>query len=184
MSTQIRTVKEPKGLAVGAQVPNFEAKDLFDQTFQLSEALKKGCLVVIFYRGQWCPLCNKHLKAVEKRLEEIYAKGAQVVAVSPERSEFLKMTAEKTKASFQLLFDEDYAISRLFDLDFKPSLTSRMMYNKLLGANLKKAHSDDSERLPIPATYIIDQQGKVIWRHFDPDYKKRSSVGDIFANLP
>jgi peroxiredoxin len=58
------------------------------------------------------------------------------------------------------------------------------MYNKLLGARLKKAHSDDSERLPIPATYIIDSQGKVVWRHFDPDYKKRSSVTDILANLP
>jgi peroxiredoxin len=88
MPTQIRSVKEPKGLPVGAQVPNFEAKDLFNQTFQLTAALKKGSLVVIFYRGQWCPLCNKHLKAVENQLEEIYAKGAQVVAVSPERSEF------------------------------------------------------------------------------------------------
>ncbi|MCA1761082.1 MAG: hypothetical protein LC658_15045, partial [Bacteroidales bacterium] len=56
-------------------------------------------------------------------------------------------------------------------------------YNTMLGANLKEAHSDDSQRLPIPATYVINTDGKIVWRHFDPDYKKRSTVEDIVAAL-
>jgi hypothetical protein len=59
----------------------------------------------------------------------------------------------------------------------------RFIYNNVLGAKLKESHSDNSEQLPIPATFIISKEMKVIWRHFDPDYKKRSKMIDILANL-
>ena len=179
-----KTVKEVKGLSVGAFVKDFSAKDLHDDTFVLSEALKKGPIVVIFYRGQWCPICNKHLKELQDNLQKIYTLGASVIAISPEKSAFLKRTAEKTNASFKLLYDEDYKISNIFDVTFKPEIILRTLYNTMLGANLKEAHSDDSQRLPIPATFIISQEGKIVWRHFDPDYKKRSKVTDIIKNLP
>lgn len=179
-----KTVKEAKGLQVGDLVHDFSAKDLHDSTFTLSEALKKGPVVVIFYRGQWCPVCNKHLSTLQDSLQLIYDKGATVIAISPEQSEFLKRTAEKTHASFSLLYDEGYKISDLFDVTFKPDSLTSIMYNTMLGANLKKANTDDSQRLPIPATFIIGTDGKIVWRHFDPDYKKRSTVADIVKNIP
>lgn len=179
-----RSAKEANGLEVGEVVENFTARDLQDNQFNLKDALEKGPLVVIFYRGQWCPICNKHLKRLEKNLQKIYDKGANVVAISPEQSEFLKRTADKTNASFSLLHDKDYKISNQFDVTFTPGVASRFMYNAVLGANLKDAHSDNSQRLPIPATFIIDQVGKIVWRHFNPDYKKRASVSDILKNIP
>ena len=72
---------------------------------------------------------------------------------------------------------------RQFDLAFIPGKGLRYMYNKLLRANLKKAHSDDSETLPIPATFIVDTDSKVIWRHFNRDYKWRSKVQEIIDHL-
>jgi peroxiredoxin len=117
-------------------------------------------------------------------LKLIYAKGASVVAISPEQSEFLKRTAEKTNAEFSLLYDEGYKIANLFDVTFKPDSLTTVMYNTILRANLKETNTDDSQRLPIPATFIIDTNGKIVWRHFDPDYKKRSTVTDIVNNLP
>jgi peroxiredoxin len=114
----------------------------------------------------------------------IYDKGASVIAISPEQSEFLKRTAEKTQASFSLLYDEGYKISDMFDVTFKPDSMTTIMYNTMLGANLKKANTDESQRLPIPATYIIGTDGKIVWRHFDPDYKKRASVNEIIINIP
>jgi peroxiredoxin len=179
-----KKVKEAKGLKVGSQAPDFSASDLNDNVFSLTSALEKGPAVLIFYRGQWCPFCNKHLKALEKNLEKIYEKGASVVAVSPEKSEFLKRTADKTKASFSLLYDEDYKIAEAFDVAFRPTKFERAIYNKILKADLKNAHSDESQQLPIPATFIIGKDGKIIWRHFDPDYKKRSTVDDIVKNIP
>lgn len=182
--TIYKSAKEAKGLQIGDTVNNFSAVDLNDNTFVLSESLKKGPVVVIFYRGQWCPFCNKHLRQLQESLQIIYNKGASVVAISPEKSEFLKRTAEKTHASFALLYDDDYKIADLFDVKFRPDNISRVVYNTMLGANLKNAHSDDTQQLPVPATFIIGQDGEIVWRHFDPDYKKRSNVSDIVKNLP
>ena len=182
--TNYKTVKEAKGLQVGETIKDFSAVDLHDSTFTLSEALKKGPVVVIFYRGQWCPVCNKHLSHLQDSLQMIYEKGATVIAISPEQSEFLKRTAEKTHASFSLLYDEGYKISDLFDVTFKPDTMTTIMYNTLLGANLKKANTDDSQRLPIPATFIIGTDGKIVWRHFDPNYKNRSTTKQIIENIP
>jgi peroxiredoxin len=179
-----KKVKEAKGLKVGSQAPNFSASDLNNNVFSLTSALEKGPVVLIFYRGQWCPFCNKHLKKLEQNLSKIYEKDASVVAVSPEKSEFLKRTADKTKASFSLLYDEGYKIAEAFDVAFRPQKFERAIYNKILNADLKNAHSDDSQQLPIPATFIIGKDGRIIWRHFDPDYKKRSTVDEIINNLP
>lgn len=181
---EYKSVKEAKGLQVGDVVKNFEAVDLHDNIFELNEALRKGPVVVIFYRGQWCPFCNKHLSQLQDSLQMIYNKGASVIAISPEKSEFLKRTAEKTHASFSLLYDEGYKIADLFDVTFRPGGFARVIYNTILRADLKNSHSDESEQLPIPATFIIGQDGKIVWRHFDPDYKKRSKVEDIVQNIP
>lgn len=179
-----RTVKKAKGLSVGDSVADFSAKDLHDSLFVLKDALNEGPVVVIFYRGQWCPICNRHLSNLQDSLQLIYDKGAKLIAISPEKSAFLKQTAEKTHASFSLLYDEDYKIADLFDVSFRPDSVSRFIYNTILKAKLKEAHSDESERLPIPATFIIDTNGKIVWRHFDPDYKKRSSISDIIKHIP
>lgn len=181
--TIYKPVEEAKGLQIGDKVENFSALDQHDELFTLNEALKKGPVVIIFYRGHWCPVCNKHLSHLQDSLQLIYEKGAAVVAISPEKSEFLKLTAEKSHASFSLLYDEGYKISDTFDVTFLPDSRLRIMYNTMLRANLKNAHSDESQRLPIPATFIIGQDGKIVWRHFDPDYKKRSSVSDIVKNI-
>ena len=120
---------------------------------------------------------------VQSGLDLIEEKGATVIAISPEKPDLLEMTACKTGASFILLYDEDFKISDAFDVTFKPNTKQRMIYNTVLGADLKEAHSDDSERLPIPATFIIDEEGVVIWRQFDPDYKNRSTIEEIIDQL-
>ncbi|MGC9374363.1 MAG: peroxiredoxin-like family protein [Bacteroidales bacterium] len=183
-SQTYKDASEAKGLAVGAQAPLFSALDAEKSTFVLDEELKKGPVVVIFYRGHWCPVCNKHLGQIQDSLRLITEKGAIVVAISPEKPEYLEKMEEKTKAEFRLLYDEDYKISDAYDVTFLPNKKQIVLYNTMLNANLKETHSDDSQRLPIPATYIIDTKGKIVWRQFDPDYKNRSSVNEIINNLP
>lgn len=180
----IRSVENAKGIMIGDSVSNFIANDIHDSIYSLSNALERGPVVLIFIRGQWCPFCNQHLSQVQDSLPLIYEKGASVVVISPEKSEFIKKTIEKTGAEFTILYDEGYKISDAFDVTFKPDSISRFMYNSLLGAKLKEAHSDDSERLPIPATFIIGEDGKIVWRHFDPNYKNRSTIVAIVKNIP
>ena len=178
-----RTAEEAKGKEVGADVEQFTALNQFGKEFSLNEALEKGPVVMIFYRGQWCPICNQHLSNLQDSLSLIEAKGATVIAISPEKQEYLQKTEEKTGATFTLLSDDGFKISDAFDLTFTPGAGTRLMYNTALGADLKHAQTDDSQRLPIPATYVIGQDSKVIWRQFDPDYKNRSTVKEILEAL-
>ncbi len=179
-----RSADEAKGLIPGVKAPLFKAIDGSGSEFSLEKALQKGPVVIIFYRGFWCPVCNKHLAQIQDSLQMIHDKGAIVIAVSPEKPEYLDKMAEKSGASFTLLFDEDYKISDAYDVTFKPESKQLFVYNTILGAHLKETHSDESQRLPIPATYIINQDGIIVWRQFDPDYKNRSTVRDIIINLP
>ena len=178
-----RKAKEAKGLQVGETVKNFKAQGL-DETFELKKALEKGSVVLVFYRGHWCPVCNQHLSELQKDLEKIYEAGGQLIAVSPEKPEKLALTQEKTKAEFTLLYDKDYKIADQFDVKFRPNAMTRTTYNTVLGADLKNAHSDDSQQLPIPATYIINTDMKIVWRQLDPNYKNRSKIEDIIKNIP
>jgi len=140
-------------------------------------------VVLLFYRGQWCPVCNRHMSQLQEQLDEIEAKGAKVIAVSPEKQENLQKTKSKTGAEFTLLYDEDYKICEDFDVAFVPKEQLIELYDTRLDADLENAHSDNSQRIPVPATFIINQKGKVAWRHFDRDYKERASEEEIMEAL-
>ena len=178
-----KTVEEAEGIEVGATIIDFDAMDQDGNNFNLKNTLAEKAVVVIFYRGQWCPICSRHLSNLQDSLSYLEEKGVKVVAISPEKQENLKKTQEKTDASFTLLYDKDYKISEQFDVLFRPDDETITAYNEHLDANLDEAHSDDSQRLPVPATFIINQEGKVVWRHFDRDYKERASVWEIVRNL-
>ena len=178
-----KNIKDVHGLEVGQKAPNFTAVDAENKTFSLEKALKEGPVVLIFYRGFWCPVCNKHLSTLQDSLKFIESTGARVIAVSPEKPEYLDKMADKTGAEFTLLYDEGYKIANAYDVTFKPSALTLFTYNNALGAKLKQTHSDDSQQLPIPATYIVNQEGVIIWRQFDPNYKNRSTVQGILEAL-
>lgn len=180
---EYKTVNEAKGLQPGSEAPGFSARDSQGNEFSLGEVLKSSPVVLIFYRGFWCPYCNKHLSQIQDSLGLIRDKGAMVVAISPEKPEFLDKMAGKSGATYTLLYDEDYRVAEAYDVNFKPDKKQLFVYNSILNAKLKKTHSDESQRLPIPATYIIDQEGIIVWRQFDPNYKKRSTAGEILGVL-
>ena len=175
----LHTVNDAKGLSVGQKAPIFQAMAADSSIFVLDSALKKGPVVVIFYRGFWCPVCNKHLSSIQDSLKMIEALGVRVIAISPEKPEYLDKMASKTDASFTLLYDEAYRIATAYDVLYNPTKGQLFTYNSILRAKIKKTHSDDSQQLPIPATYIISRSGEIIWRQFDPNYHHRSTIKDI-----
>ncbi len=178
-----RSVQEAKGLKVGTRAPQFTAIDADSNSFNLTKALQKGPIVIIFYRGYWCPVCNKHLSKLQDSLNLIKEEGAQLITISPEQPEYLDKMREKTGAQFTLLYDQAYRISKAFDVVYKPKTGELITYNLILGAKLKNTHSDESQQLPIPATFIIDTNGIIVWRQFDPNYHNRSNVKEIIYQL-
>lgn len=180
---QTKAENETRGLAIGAEAPQIQLVNQDSLPFNSADALKTGPLLVVFYRGQWCPYCNKHLSAINDSLELLKAKGVTVVAISPEQPAYLRTMVEKTGGGFTFLYDAGYATAQAFDVLFDPGTEIKKRYNQRAKANMAAAHNDSRELLPIPASFLINQQGEVIWRHFEHDYKKRSSVADILNAL-
>lgn len=181
---KIKSLDEINGLNVGDSIENFQAINQYGDTFDLYQSLKEGPLVLIFYRGRWCPVCNRYLSNLQDSIKFIYQKGAKVVAISPEKPELLSKTQQKTGAEFILLHDEGYKIAAMFDVLFKPSNSTLFLYNTFAGADLKYAHGQDDQLLPVPATFIIGKNKKILWRHFDRNYKIRAGVWEILQNIP
>ena len=172
----------PAGLKVGDIAPDFNAKDQNGKTVSLKQALKNGLVVMLFYRGQWCPFCNKQLSRFSDSLSQLTAKGASVLAITPENAENVKKTIEKTKASFSVLEDEGLTIMKLYKVNFAVDENTITKY-KGYGIDFDKANGSNGANLPVPATYIIGQNGKIKYVFFNTDYRKRASVLEILNNL-
>jgi peroxiredoxin len=172
----------PKGLAVQVKAPEFSAKDQTGNSINLKDQLKKGSVVLVFYRGQWCPYCNKQLSKLEDSLQLIKAKGATLIAVTPEKQENIKKTIAKTKARYPILFDEGLQIMKSYDVAYAVDNTTIEKYKKY-GIDFNESNGANGANLPVPAIYVINKEGVIVFRHFDPDYRNRATVEEILKHL-
>lgn len=174
---------KPEGLFINSKGADFKAKDQSGVEVSLKEIRKKGPVVVIFYRGNWCPYCSKELSRFQDSLQYITAKGAQVIAITPEANEGITKTIEKTKAVFPILYDEDMKIAKAYQVAYEVDERTLGRYksfgNDLLEINRQKQKA----YLPVPAVYILNKEGSVTYRFFNEDYKKRPSVKDILEEI-
>lgn len=175
--------KKPEGLFINSKAPDFTAADQNGNPIRLKDLTKKGKVVLIFYRGYWCPYCSKQLKVLEDSLQYIRDKGAQLIAITPESNEGINKTIEKTKSSFPILSDKGLKIMNAYDVSFQ---IDEKMVARYKNANIDLLGNNGTENganLPVPAVYIIDKRGTVIYRYFERDYKKRPSVKELLENL-
>ncbi len=179
---RINAQEKPEGLFIGSKAPDFKAKDQDGKDVRLKDQLKKGKVVLVFYRGYWCPYCNRELSRLQDSLDLIREKGAIVIAVSPEKPENVKQTVEKTKATYSVLYDEGMKIMKSYDVEFELEETTLARYRSS-GLDIEKNNGTNGKYLPVPAVYIIDKESTVTYRFFDADYRKRPSVAEILRNL-
>lgn len=172
----------PEGLFINSRAPDFRAKDQSGTEIHLKDILKKGKVVLVFYRGYWSPYCDQQLKNLQDSLELIVNKGATLIAVSPEKPENISKTIEKTKATFSILCDEDLKIMKAYAVSFEVPENTLTRYRNT-GIDIEKINGKNGKYLPVPAVYIIDKESAITYRFFEPDYKKRPSVKEILNNL-
>jgi peroxiredoxin len=172
----------PEGLKVGDAAPMFTAKDQSGKTVNLKQALKNGPVVILFYRGQWCPFCIKQLNHFSDSLQMLISKGASILAITPETAGNVKKTVEKAKSSFSILEDEGMLIMKMYKVNFAVDENTIAKY-KGYGIDFNNANGSNGSNLPVPATYIIGKDGKIKYVFFNTDYRKRASVLDILNNL-
>jgi peroxiredoxin len=172
----------PEGLFLNSKAPEFKAKDQDGKEVRLKDLLKKGKVVLVFYRGEWCPYCNKFLQKLEDSLSLIKEKGATLVAITPELPENIGKTITKTKAEFPILHDEDLKIMKAYDVEFEVPENTLTRYRNS-GIRIDENNGKNGNFLPVPAVYVINKESTVVYRFFNQDYKKRPNVKEILEFL-
>ncbi|ATF11656.1 alkyl hydroperoxide reductase [Brevibacillus brevis X23] len=182
---ELRTSGHAKGLPIGSIAPDFSLNDHTGKTITLSEKIGKGPVVLTFFRGSWCPYCNLELQAYQKQIDTITSLGAQLFAISPQSPAHSLTMQEKNGLSFPVLCDTNNQVAEKYKFRFRLPDFLHDTYRSL-DIDLHRFNSEDSWTLPIPATYILDNQGVIRSAGLDPDYKKRmepSEVLDILRTL-
>lgn len=173
----IQTLKGT-GIEKKAPAPGQIMKDLEIGGVKLSKRLKKGPVLVTFYRGGWCPYCVKQLKEMQERKDEFTRLNIQVIAISPETSQEVEKTQKKTGLAFEMVSDNNFALANALGLTFTVDPKVEEVYRSL-GINLEASQGNKENRLPMPATYLVGRDRKILYGFVDADYAKRAQIKDI-----
>ncbi|WP_149827321.1 peroxiredoxin-like family protein [Streptomyces tailanensis] len=169
-------------LTAGARAPRFTLPSATGQAVSLDDLLADGPIVLTFYRGAWCPYCNIALHALQQHHDAITARGAQLVAVSPQIPDESLSLTEKHQLAFDVLSDIGSDTAKQYGLAFDLPDDLAAVYDKL-GFDLQRVNAGHPRTLPLPATYVIDRAGTIRWAFADTDYTRRAEPADILATL-
>lgn len=171
-----------KATKTGDTFPDFTLPNAEGVDVSLNSLLEKGKVVATFYRGGWCPYCNLELKALQAALPEIKEKGASLIAITPETPDNTLSTKEKNELDFEVLTSANNELAKSLNLVFELPSSLSALYSKF-GINLKENQGNDSNELPIAATYIINQDRTVSYHFLQEDYKLRADPSEIVKAL-
>jgi peroxiredoxin len=166
---------------VGDEMPPFYLPDENGRVVGLGDLIARGPVAVTFHRGHWCPFCRISINALVRAHGEVAAIGGQIVAVMPEREQFVSDLRATSKAPFLVLTDMDngYAMS----LGLAIWVGDEMQKIISERHNLANYQGNDTWTLPIPATFVVGQDGRIKARFVDPDYRKRMAIEDLLAAM-
>lgn len=167
-------------LPVGGQAPAFELKDQQGRMVTYSSLLAKGRLVICFFRGRWDPFCCGQMEAMNLVLPQIEEAGGSLVAISPQTVQQSFFMADQHKLRFPLLSDAGNRVARQFGLVYRVPDYQEVVYRRVL-INLPFVNGDESWELPIPATFVLERDGTVLYASGDADYTARPEPADVVA---
>lgn len=166
----------------GDSAPPFTLQSSLGRTVVLTELLAKGPVLVKFFRGEWCPFCDLELRAYQKALPEIEARGATLVAISPQSRDKSRSTAESRSLGFTVLSDPGNAVAKAYGIAFSMTSAEQGLH-KNFGVDLPVINAADGWDLPVPSTFLIDRSGDIAWAHVDTNYTSRAEPADAIKAL-
>jgi len=182
LQTLIKTGLADKTTNKGDNFPSFHLPNADSKPRALTDFLSNGPLVISFYRGAWCPYCNLEINALQKRLPDITAAGAQLVAISPQLPDMSIDQISNSHLGFEVLSDIGNKLAKQCGLVFTLPESLRPIY-EAWQLDIPRHNGDDSFELPMPATYIIDTDGVIRYAFVDMDYTKRLEPDIILEQL-
>ena len=171
-----------RALAVGAVAPDFTLPDARGASVTLAKVLARGPAIVTFYRGGWCPFCDLQLRSYQSVLADIHARGAELIAISPQTPDYSLSDVEKKQLAFPVLSDIGNRVARMYGLVYKLSDVLQKLQTGF-GNPIPKFNGDESWELPMPGTFVLDRNGRVVLAHVDPNYMVRLEPAAILDAL-
>jgi len=168
------------GLAVGEKAPDAELWNMKGEPVKLSSLYKEGPTVIVFYRGGWCPYCNRSLIEWQGKTDELKAAGGRLVALTPEKPEKGLKTIEKDHLEFTVLSDYKMDAAKAYKVIFELDQGLRSKY-KGFGADLEQWNASGTWELPAACTFVVDAGGTIRYAFRDWDYKKRADPTEVIA---
>ncbi len=179
---QLQEEGKATGLPVGAKAKDFELPDSLGNQINLADELAKGPVVLTFYRGGWCPYCNRQLRAYQEILPDIQALGAQLIAVSPQLPDYTLSDQEKAELSFKVLSDPKGIVATKYNLLYEVPDYLKSMYLSH-NIDLHEYNGADHWLLPVTGTFMIDEYSVIRSAYVNPDFTKRMEPEDILWEL-
>ena len=178
----IASAQAQRASKAGDMAPEFVLADPDGKPVSSRELLAKGPLVVSFYRGVWCPYCNLELRALQEALPEITARGANLVAISPQTAPNSRKSQRDNKLGFPILSDAKSEVADAFGIRFALQDDLIELY-KSFGNNLPTVNNDPAWVLPMPARYVIGTDGIIAYSEVTPDYTRRPDPSELLPVL-
>ncbi len=170
-------------LNIGETAPLIIGVDQFDKAINSEEVLKEQKVLLVFYRGNWCPYCKKHLASLQENLESLTQKGLFVIVVTPEKVERTKETSDDLNATFSIIHDIDNKIMNDYKVSFEVNKQNVTSYFGFTQKKIAAYNAENNNTLPVPATYLIGENGKIEYVHYNPDHHERSDFKDIIKMI-
>ncbi|MEQ5777127.1 AhpC/TSA family protein [Thalassospira sp. NFXS8] len=171
-----------RALKAGDKLPAFNLSDPEGKAVSSSDLLARGPLVISFYRGVWCPYCNMELQALEEALPKFRELGASLVAISPQNPVNSRKSVRQNNLTFPILSDPNNEVAAAFGLRFELQDYLVDLY-KSLKNDLPAFNGDPSWTLPMPARYVVGQDGIILYAEVNPDYTHRPEPEDMVPAL-
>ena len=173
---------EEKSIKLGEVMPEFLLPNVKNEIINSNEILKNGKMIIAFYRGSWCPYCNLQLKTLQDYLTKIKDKKATLVAISPQSPDSSLTVVEKHNLTFEVLTDTDNLFAKQLGISFELQ-DFVLPYYQALGIDLMHFNKNNDNSLPVPAVFVIDQNGKIIYKFVDANYMNRIDIDELLQTL-
>ena len=170
------------GIKVGEKAPDFTLSNALQKKVNLKDELKKGPVVLVFYRGAWCPFCNMHLHALQKNLPQFKKYGAQLITVTPQTPDKSAEQIKKDGYPFEVLSDLDSKVMQDYKLYFELPDDLIAVYKKHK-LDIEAFNGQGRNVLPVPGSFVIDKKGFVRAMQAQTDYKVRMEPAAIIETL-
>jgi peroxiredoxin len=166
----------------GDKAPEFTLKDQDGNPVSLASLLARGPVVASFYRGAWCPYCNMDLQALQAALPGIEARGASLIAISPQTAPNSRRSQRDNKLAFPILSDDKSRVAAAYGLRFSLPDYLVELY-KSFKNDLPTFNDDPAWVLPMPARYVIGSDGIIAYAEVHPDYTRRPDPSELLPVL-